>query len=403
MILQAATFVTNFVMNDSIQIPLLRDRHTHPFLYASWIDGLNIHDVDTKQRALELIGDQNAAAGEILIVQGWLDNKFQFAASDLEPFGPTAVFNLSLHGLVMNAQAKVLIEEQLGESGHWSDQEWFERNLRKILNAFGMLNGSVDRLKRYFNWLQQECSVIYAEEMLLAGEREIEVFREANLIERTRFWCSLEMLKTLSAENQMLIHGLKIFSDGALGVRTAGIKIPYDNGDCGMLMYSDSELENLFVDCVATGKGIAIHAIGDRAIDQVVQLVHRHRKQTGFNNEVRIEHAQLISLEAAKLAKEAKIILSMQPNFSIDSVEYADRLPECYVQANNPFRMLIDEVGFVPGEDLIFGSDGMPPGVDEAVRQSLHPPYPDRQALTMQEFISGYCDAEVCGISVQPD
>ena len=379
-----------------IQIPLLRDRHTHPFLYASWIDGINIHDAKSKQQALARIADCKIADGEILIVQGWLDSQFQLSPADLESFGPTAVFNLSLHGLVMNESARQLIEGELGGlECHWSDQEWFERNLRKILNAFAILNGSVDRLKRYYQWLHQEQGVIYAEEMLLAGEREIDIFREAGLLDRTRFWCSFEMWQTLSEKATQQIYGMKIFTDGALGVRTAAVSSPFDNGDHGMLMYSDEELHRLVLDCIATEKPIAIHAIGDRALDQVVALIGRLRKETGFENEVRIEHAQLITIEAARLAKEANIGLSMQPNFSIDSTEYADRMPSHYCEGNNPFRMLIDEVGFVPGDDLIFGSDGMPHGAAEAIRQALTPPFPDRQRLTIEELVAGYCDTSV--------
>ena len=52
--------------------------------------------------------------------------------------------------------------------------------------------------------------------------------------------------------------------------------------------------------------------------------------------------------------------------------------------------MLIDQAGFVPGQDMLFGSDGMPHGVQRALEQSLFPPVPG-QALTMEEFIAGYC------------
>jgi len=390
--LPVAIFKTKYVMSKTIQLPLLRDRHTHPFLYASWFDGLNIHHVDSRQQAISLIADQDVVDGEILIVQGWLDSKFQITADDLESFGPTAVFNLSLHGLVMNESAKGLIEAELGQPGKWSDQIWFERNLPRILNAFAILNGNPDRLQRFYQWLHAEHGVIYAEEMLLAGEMEIEVYREADLLDRTRFWCSYKMWQTLSPESQKLIQGMKIFTDGALGVRTAAVNSPFDNGDCGVLMYSDLGLQKLFSDCIETQKSVAIHAIGDRAIDQVVNLVHRQRMETRFTNEIRIEHAQLISLETARRAKEAGIILSMQPNFSNDSVVYADRLAEHYAVGNNPFRMLIDEAGFVPSKDLIFGSDGMPHGAAAAVNQALNPPYPDRQALTIDELIAGYCD-----------
>ena len=51
--------------------------------------------------------------------------------------------------------------------------------------------------------------------------------------------------------------------------------------------------------------------------------------------------------------------------------------------------MLIDEAGFVPGENLIFGSDGMPHGVETALQSALFPPE-EGQKLTLEEFIQGY-------------
>jgi hypothetical protein len=79
----------------------------------------------------------------------------------------------------------------------------------------------------------------------------------------------------------------------------------------------------------------------------------------------------------------------MQPNFNADSADYRDRLDEEYCEVNNPFRMLIDEFGFEPGKDLIFGSDGMPHGIEFALQQSLFPPVPG-QRLMIDEFRSGY-------------
>jgi predicted amidohydrolase YtcJ len=82
----------------------------------------------------------------------------------------------------------------------------------------------------------------------------------------------------------------------------------------------------------------------------------------------------------------------MQPNFSDDSVCYQDRLPPDNAARNNPFRLLIDTVGYVPGVDLFFGSDGMPHGVHEGLRQALFPdPRFPGQRLTPDEFRAGYC------------
>ena len=51
--------------------------------------------------------------------------------------------------------------------------------------------------------------------------------------------------------------------------------------------------------------------------------------------------------------------------------------------------MLIDQAGFVPGQDLLFGSDGMPAGLAQALQNSLFPAYPG-QALTVEELLAGY-------------
>jgi hypothetical protein len=52
--------------------------------------------------------------------------------------------------------------------------------------------------------------------------------------------------------------------------------------------------------------------------------------------------------------------------------------------------MVIDKAGFVPGEDLILGSDGMPHGAEAALHAALFPPFP-QQKLTLEEFIAAYC------------
>ena len=61
---------------------------------------------------------------------------------------------------------------------------------------------------------------------------------------------------------------------------------------------------------------------------------------------MRLEHVQFITLPQARRAKDLGVILSMQPNFNSDSEDYADRLGPRDLEANNPFRMLIDQAGF---------------------------------------------------------
>lgn len=291
------------------------------------------------------------------------------------------------------------------------NQDWYEENFRTVLNWFANLYASEEALVDFYEQLLQ-LGIYYAEEMLLIDEREIELFQNTGLINRTRFWAAPDTFASLSQPARQKVHGLKLFTDGAIGARTAAMSRPFisaaDNEDDvpnrGKQLYSFDGLQQTIKDCLGTGKALAVHAIGDRAIEQTVAVLESCRELMEAVPEVRIEHAQLIDRATADRAKQLGLVLSMQPNFSCDSVDYRDRLDDQFCQSNNPMRMLIDDIGFQPGSDLIFGSDGMPHGIEFALQQSLFPSLKS-QVLTIEEFKSGYCvkDDEVGHIEVELD
>src|SRR5688572_10553606 len=376
------------------KIPLLRDRHSHPLLYAALMDAVDLNQPgETRESAIERV--RAAAAGGGIgwtIATGWNSGRFSLDKSDFDGLPPIVVLSLSIHGLIVNDNGRVLLrahDEMVAD--HLDDQDWIERNLRRVLNLFARAGASAERLSTFFGKLRQ-LGVHSAEEMLLVGEDEIQWFDDAGLANRTQFWAAPETYESASPANRERIHGIKLFTDGAIGVTTAALHEKYRTADHhGMLLYSDEELEALIVR-YSGRKPMAIHAIGDAAIDQVVAAVERAARHVVSRQTIRIEHAQFISEAMARRAKALGLHLSMQPNFSEDSEVYAERLPAGYPARNNPFRMLIDRIGFTPGVDLYFGSDGMPHGAQEALRQSLFPQGGhDDQVLTLDEFIAGYC------------
>lgn len=381
---------------ESIRIPLLRDWHTHPLLYAAFMEGLDLNQDsgETREQAVGRIR-AHAEAGNPgwTIASGWNSGRYPLSKQEFDDLPPVVIFNLSLHGLIVNDAGRALLRRSdPAVAENLEDQDWIERNLRRVLNVFANDGASPERLQRFFRWLLEENGVYHAEEMLLVGENEIRLFEEAGLAGRTRFWAAPEQYDRLPRSAQEKIHGIKLFTDGALGAWTAALHEPYrGSSDSGMLLYEPDELARLLARYLGLGKPIAVHAIGDRAIDQVVSAVEAARWPA--SGQIRIEHAQLISEPTARRARALGIQLCMQPNFSDESTYYADRWPEGYAERNNPFRMLIDQAGYVPGVDLLFGSDGMPHGVHEALRQSLFPPCAG-QILTIEEFTAGYCLTE---------
>ncbi len=382
----------------TFRIPLLHDHHTHPLLYAAFQDAVDLGadpGASTTEDAVRRIRERAAAgAAGWTIAYGWNSGRFPLAESALDDLGPVVVLNLSLHGLIVNDAGRDVIGRSDPEAaGRLDDQDWVERNLRRVLNLFVTAGASAARLRGFHDRLLHEHGVLHAEEMLLVDAAEVRLFEEAGLLARTRFWASPEQYAALPADVRANVHGVKLFTDGAIGAWSAALHRPYrGTGNAGMLLYEDGALHDLLAGFAAERTPLAVHAIGDRAIDQVVAAAAGVGGRAG-GLDLRIEHAQFLSESTARRAKSLGIALCMQPNFSDDSVHYAARLPDGYPERNNPFRMLIDRAGFVPGADLLFGSDGMPHGAREALRQSLFPPNAG-QRLTVDEFVAGYCVAD---------
>ena len=91
------------------RIPLLHDHHTHPLLYAAFMDGLDLGPFpdDTREEAVARIRSHAAGPGWS-IAYGWNSARYALAKGDFDDLGPLAVLNLSLHGLVVNDAGLVL-------------------------------------------------------------------------------------------------------------------------------------------------------------------------------------------------------------------------------------------------------------------------------------------------------
>ena len=369
--------------------PLLHDHHSHPLLYSAFQSGIDLSETTSFENAAEMICD-NQQSEKLVVAHHWKSNQFAIDGSQLEKLPAVAIFDNSLHGLKLNSAASEMLTSEFGDDvKKVSDQDWFERNFRLVLNWFAMFGGSPETLIRFFEHLES-LGIGTAEELLLVNETEIHWFEQAGLADRTVFWAAPDTFQQLPQDAQSRVHGTKLFTDGAFGSRTAAVSHPYLNqsDNRGMLLYQDGRLQETITRCATMRPAIAIHAIGDVAIEQTVSALEAVNANKKFES-IRIEHAQLISKDQAIRAKDIGITLSMQPNFNSDSTAYADRLPNQYLRVNNPFRMLIDEVGFEPGVDLIFGSDGMPHGIENAWQEVKDPEF-EIQRLTREELIRGY-------------
>lgn len=375
-------------MTNLERIPLLKDHHNHLSFYGLLHDCINLSNVPDKCEALgklEQLGKESVS-----VVLGWNSGYYDFTREELSGLPPVIIVNLSLHRFIINPLAEEILEPGNPEIiANYLDLQWFEDHMPMLLTFLAnRVKPSLEKFSRFFKSLES-LGVYYAEEMLLANDDVFDIVTGSQLRDRTGFWAHTDSFKSLKPSTREGVKGIKLFTDGAVGAKTAAIKRPFKDGKKGYLLYKDKELYEQMAEVAALGKPVSVHAIGERATAQVVNTAAKLKADGIEFPYIRMEHAQFMEEKMAKKAKKLGLILSMQPTFSNDSRIYRDRLDEGYLETNNPFRMLIDKAGFRPGDDLIFGSDGMPHGAYEALNAALFPPRA-AQRLTLEEFTAAY-------------
>jgi predicted amidohydrolase YtcJ len=373
-------------MVENIHMPWLHDHHSHVSLYAALA---GCPDLSGRSLAEAITLLEGLPEDRLTTVVGWHSSRLQLTPAQLEALPPAILVNFSLHGFALTAGARRLLADHPELLEHQEDPEWCERNMERLLVFFGQSAGLTAAKLDAFMLKLQAGGIGSVEDMLLTDEASLAVIQGSPWSGRIRCWTTPAIFRTLSVPAQARIAGLKLFTDGAVGARTAAMDGAFLDGGRGMLVYADSALAQTVADLLPLGKPLAIHAIGARAVDQVLTALERLTAQGLSLPRIRMEHVQFIQPAQARRAKALGLVLSMQPNFNSDSEDYADRLGARELEANNPFRMLLDQAGFVCGEDLIFGSDGMPHGLEYALQWSLFPAFPG-QRLSLEELKAGY-------------
>ncbi len=150
--------------------------------------------------------------------------------------------------------------------------------------------------------------------------------------------------------------GLKGFVDGSLGSTTAWFYQPYDDAPqtCGLLTTDTTSLRNWIFSADSAGLQVAVHAIGDRANDWLLEIYAAAlRENGGRDRRFRVEHAQHLTRAALARFAALGVIPSMQPYHAIDDGRWAvKRIGLERTKTTYAFRSLLDH-----GAGLAFGSD----------------------------------------------
>ncbi len=425
-------------------LPGFTDAHTHLVYYAQARLDVDLRGVASEDEAVERVARraEQQAPGTWIYGRSWDANlwpggHFPTKASldAVAPQHPVALWDHSYHSMWVNSEAlrRAGINRQTAEPADGRIQRDADGEPTGMLFESGAMR-FVEEVAEPADdeTLLAELRLVLAElrSRGLTGVHNIEDARSLRLFQRLHAAGELTARVLLYiprgalrdavrlgvqagfGDDWLRFAGVKLFMDGALGPHTAAMLDPYEGttDDRGKLLLTDEETGRIVAEAAAGGLGVAIHAIGDRAVRMALNgiegMVRAQANRANDANDVtrmpvqplrfRLEHVQLASPEDIARMAQLGIVASVQPFHAVVDRDAAERNWGSRARRSYAYRTLADA-----GIPLALGSD-VPVDTCDPLR-ILHAavtrrndrvpergPWLPEQALTLSQALWGY-------------
>ncbi|MBI2487385.1 MAG: amidohydrolase family protein [Deltaproteobacteria bacterium] len=335
------------------------DAHTHLEFFA--FKRLPIEMARTKRDLLDMI---ESIEGNPVVAWGWSEDTIgeSITRQDIDKFPfPILLIRIDAHMGVINKKAMEELKKTPSEKFDPKRGYVYEEVLWKMVSVLKPKEITGDLLKAQEEAISKGIIEVHDFVDFKIAETYFKLREDGNLKLRVvlmpyyRDYENVIRLFDNYGEDDLIKPGwVKIFVDGSISARTAYLREPYkDKHSRGILLKTEEELKSIIQELEGKGLKVALHTIGDAAIDVVLNAFEKANIRLKGH---RIEHSEMIDHKQAKRVKEMNLILCIQPNFNVTFMEtYIKALGENRAKRMNPLKML-DEIG----ADMIFGSDMMP-------------------------------------------
>ncbi len=397
-------------------LPGFNDAHSHFSAMGVRESYLDLTTVQSKAEALTQVKEAARLRnkGEWIIGTGWDESKWEDSAEYLTrdeldravPDHPVALRRIDGHLWSVNSKALDVLslptqavgyETLDGEpTGVLKEQagEAVEKALEPGVDEF---IAGIERAVRIAHRLG-----VTSVQDAMVGRKQITAYRKLHA--SGRLGVRVAVMPTVDHLDEMIGLGLgvgfgddtlrlgavKVFADGSIGAGTAALNGTYRDRphERGVLMWKKEELEAIVRRACENNVQLAVHAIGDRALDQVLDCFAAANADAKVELRHRIEHAEMITAEQIERMKRLGLVASMQPNFTgewgLPGGMYEQRFGREMLERLNTLRSVVDA-----GVHLALGSDCMPFSPLYGIHWAVNAPFP-QQRLTPGEAITAY-------------
>lgn len=178
------------------------------------------------------------------------------------------------------------------------------------------------------------------------------------------------------AGSNVMFAGWKDFADGALGGRTAALHEPFsdDPGNRGIMRLVPPHAKEMSRASLALGGAVALHAIGDRANDAVLDLFADLEPASADGTRLRVEHASVLTPGARHRMAGIGVTASVQPSFITSEVNWLAKRLGPRVQHTYALGEMEEEgIAMVGGSDCPVETPNPWEGMEAALVGGLGP------------------------------
>lgn len=339
-------------------IPGFNDSHMHFLNYAVTKSRVQISEASSIEEIVETtrryIEENSVAEGQWIISRGWNDNhlveKRSLTRQDLDQISTKhPIFFSRVCGHIGAANSKALeicginSAAEVPEGGVIDMENNIPTGILRE-NAMGLIFENLPPMNKteikrtlkiaFEDALACGLTTIHTEDLgtavdlkeLMEAYRELEASQELPL----RFVLQLNLhneklieeakslnLASEQGKKMLKVGVMKLYQDGSLGGRTAAMEEPYlDTNSKGVTIYTQEMLDRLVLKAQEAGFQIAIHAIGDSAMDMILNSYEKLKRiNPAIDLRPTIIHCQFTNDSLLDRFKELGVIANVQPSF----------------------------------------------------------------------------------------
>ncbi|MGC8585612.1 MAG: amidohydrolase [Thermoplasmata archaeon] len=306
-------------------LPSFIDTHLHLDEIGIYLNSLNLKDISSVNELKQKLKNYRKIHTGHIFGFGWDDEKLGMWPSYKDIDGNDDVYILlarnDLHsGLInkkleedakLNSEKGIVKEREFERAREFLIKNYDYNTVRKYLMdsmdyllSFGITTAGY--MSCYGKW----CEIL--KDMDSRGILKMRIFSYLNFDEIIK-------RNSLYVGKYYREYGLKVYADGSLGSRTAFLTFGYsdDPGNKGIRIIDNKDM---FLDvCNKFDCDLAVHAIGDGAMDIILEMSKYYKK-------FRIEHASVVRDDQIKRMKNLRI--SVQPGFILTDFWIDKRIGE---------------------------------------------------------------------------